>query len=243
MTLSLKTIQRLLSLFFVFLIYLTGTQSVNAADLLKNLQPELSNKKLIKEELMRNRPSTRSCQPCFGPQGPTGCPGPRGPAGVAGLLNIAAYENYSTGDAVTFTAGSPISFGEQTVLLVSGSAIPAIQSAAPFNYFTLAQGDYQIDVGVSNSFPTPDPDLQLLVNLNGLTLFSWPASPTIPPTDAPAYVSFSTIINVAGSSGTLAIVPSATVTLSGGTVGSTIAYINIIQLNPPPITTECCVQQ
>ncbi len=248
MTLSLKTIQRLLSLFFSFLIYLTGTQSVNAADLTNNLQPELSSKNLIKEEMMRNRPRS-SCQQCFGPQGPTGCPGPMGPTGVAGLINIAAYENYfpTAVDAVgpTFLVNNPIPFNQQTV-----SSGNAIQSAFPFDTFTLAQGDYQIDVGLSNGSAgggttlAPTADLQLLVYLNDTStpLFVWPASPTPADTDTPAFVSFSTIINVPTTSGTLKILPSATVTVTTGTPGSTVAYINIIQLNPPPIS-QCCVQQ
>ena len=208
-----------------------GICSVNAAD----LTPSNSAISSLKEEALNlsTRRGNRNCFTCVGPRGDRGCPGPKGNPGIAGLTDLAAFENsVANGATATFPANNPIFFGAQTVLVGS-----AIQSSSPFTSFSLEPGDYQIDVGVSNRVnTTANLELQLQVFLNNMSvpLFVWPASavaPSVPGTNTPDFIEFSTIISANASSNFLEIMPTKTITLTGTGTSGVVAFINIIKLD------------
>ncbi len=90
------------------------------------------------------------------------------------MANIASYElsvpPRSTPPSILFN--QPIMFYEQKVL--EGNDI---QSVFPYNDFTLAPGEYQINVGLANNGGESGPasNLQLEVFLNSRRIFVWPA--------------------------------------------------------------------
>jgi len=227
MTLNLRSTVSTCSLFVACFM---GMASANAADVIPN---DSSISAMKGDTISLSTRRNRNCFTCVGPRGDRGCPGPKGDSGIAGLANVAAYENIFTGGTTTFNAASAISFGTQAVLIGD-----AIQSSPPFDSFTLAQGDYQIDVGVSNG-NTLTTDLQLQVFLNNMTIpiFVWPATPGTPNpagNKSPGYIEFSTIISAPnqGAANFLRIVPTGTVTITGtGPANRTISFINILKLD------------
>lgn len=235
MTLNLKST---VSACFLLIASSMGITTVHAVGSLPSASSDASMSLTQERMNLSTRRKNRDCFTCVGPRGDRGCPGPRGNPGIAGLANLAAYEYLSPTSndgvlpAIEFKANNPISFGAQTILIGD-----AIQSSSPFDSFTLAAGDYQIDVGVSNGNNLTT-DLQLEVYLNNFSvpLFVWPATPAPPsaPGDkSPGFIEFSTIISATSTSNLLKIRPSDTITISpsGAIAGRTISFINILKLD------------
>lgn len=172
-------------------------------------------------EVCQDQAIRKKCRPC--------CRGRRGPDGVAGLSEAASYQ-WSVAPCTTPFALSkhqPIPFFRQ--LLLEGDAI---QSTYPYDGFTLAQGDYQIEVGLANNggILGPVSNLQLTVFLNNRLLFVWPALSGAS-TAAPPFITLSTIFSVVGSSAFLQIFSTQNVEYDETEIGGTIAFLNIYRIS------------